>query len=258
MTTEQKDGTGQNTTKRRVRGPSKPYPVKPLETVLDLPRSIIEHGVQGEIQRLTLLDKMGISPTSSKTRDLITSSARYGLTVGSYSASSLRVTDDGKAILNSQTHPAALLQTKFRIAIDQFSPFKAVYEKLSGNKLPDTTVIGDILVQAGVGEGDRGSAAKIFEANLRYVGLVKDVSGSDYVATLDDVPEGQSSQDPGQLAPGTDSQQSSPAPMAPPKVKSADPTVHLDIQIHIDSTASSDQIDKIFASMAKHLYGKDG
>lgn len=258
MTTEQKDGAGQNATKRKGRGPSKPYPVKPLETVLELPRSIIAHGVQGEIQRLTLLDKMGISPSSSRTRDLITSSARYGLTVGSHSASSLSVTDDGRALLDSRTPSAALLQKKFRIAIDQFGPFKAVYEKLSGNRLPDATVVGDTLVQAGVGDGDRVSAAKIFEANLRYIGLIRDVSGSDFVATLDDIPEQQSPQDPGQPASGTDAQQITAAPIATPTVMNADPTVHLDIQIHIDSTASSDQIEQIFASMAKHLYGKHG
>ena len=32
------------------------------------------------------------------------------------------------------------------------------------------------------------------------------------------------------------------------------PNIHLDIQIHIPATASADQIDQIFASMAKHLY----
>lgn len=32
------------------------------------------------------------------------------------------------------------------------------------------------------------------------------------------------------------------------------PNIHLDIQIHIPATASPDQIDQIFASMAKHLY----
>lgn len=37
---------------------------------------------------------------------------------------------------------------------------------------------------------------------------------------------------------------------------SADPNVHLDIQIHIPADASADQIDRIFASMAKHLYQK--
>lgn len=32
------------------------------------------------------------------------------------------------------------------------------------------------------------------------------------------------------------------------------PSLHVDIQIHIASDASTDQIDQIFASMAKHLY----
>ncbi len=32
------------------------------------------------------------------------------------------------------------------------------------------------------------------------------------------------------------------------------PSLHIDIQIHISSDASFDQVDQIFASMAKHLY----
>ena len=34
------------------------------------------------------------------------------------------------------------------------------------------------------------------------------------------------------------------------------PRVHIDIQIHIPATATADQIDQIFASMAKHLYSQ--
>ena len=34
------------------------------------------------------------------------------------------------------------------------------------------------------------------------------------------------------------------------------PTLHIDLQIHISPDASAVQIDSIFASMAKHLYGK--
>ena len=36
------------------------------------------------------------------------------------------------------------------------------------------------------------------------------------------------------------------------------PSLHIDIQIHISPEASTEQIEKIFESMAKHLYGKDG
>jgi hypothetical protein len=39
-----------------------------------------------------------------------------------------------------------------------------------------------------------------------------------------------------------------------PTQRPAGPTVHLDIQIHIPAAASPEQIDHIFASMAKHLY----
>lgn len=34
------------------------------------------------------------------------------------------------------------------------------------------------------------------------------------------------------------------------------PSVHIDIQVHISPESSPEQIDQIFASMAKHLYGK--
>lgn len=34
------------------------------------------------------------------------------------------------------------------------------------------------------------------------------------------------------------------------------PSLHIDMQVHIDPAATSEQIDSIFASMAKHLYGR--
>lgn len=34
------------------------------------------------------------------------------------------------------------------------------------------------------------------------------------------------------------------------------PTIHLDFQVHISPDASPEQIDKIFESMARHLYGR--
>ncbi len=35
------------------------------------------------------------------------------------------------------------------------------------------------------------------------------------------------------------------------------PSLHIDIQIHISADASADQIDQVFSSMGKHLYGKE-
>ena len=38
----------------------------------------------------------------------------------------------------------------------------------------------------------------------------------------------------------------------------ATPSLHIDIQVHISPDATTDQIDQIFASMAKHLYKAEG
>lgn len=48
------------------------------------------------------------------------------------------------------------------------------------------------------------------------------------------------------------------AQVAPAAALSAQggPSLHIDMQIHISPEASADQIDQIFASMSKHLYGK--
>jgi len=48
---------------------------------------------------------------------------------------------------------------------------------------------------------------------------------------------------------------STPPPSPPtPATSSGGPNIHLDIQVHIPADASLEQIDAIFASMAKHLY----
>lgn len=62
---------------------------------------------------------------------------------------------------------------------------------------------------------------------------------------------------------GADSACANPAPAANvnPSIistpaTSSTPSVHIDLQIHISPDASPEQIDSIFASMAKHLYGR--
>jgi hypothetical protein len=45
-------------------------------------------------------------------------------------------------------------------------------------------------------------------------------------------------------------------PQPPGNQPAVGPNIHLDIQIHIPADASVEQIDQIFASMAKHLYQK--
>ncbi len=48
---------------------------------------------------------------------------------------------------------------------------------------------------------------------------------------------------------------STTAPLSADRTRGSGPSVHIDVQVHIAPEASADQIEQIFASMAKHLYG---
>jgi len=50
--------------------------------------------------------------------------------------------------------------------------------------------------------------------------------------------------------------QAAPQPPSSNSPESANPSLHIDLQIHISPESSPEQIDQIFASMSKHLYNK--
>ncbi len=246
---------------RRSRGPGKPFPSITFEEAILLPKSILEHGFNGEIQRLTLLRQLEVSPSSSRTRGLISGSFKYGLTEGSYNAPSLSVTDAGRVISGSDQSSNAVKEKGFELAINQFGPFKGLYEQLKESRLRESPVIYDELRRFGVSEGDCQQAAEIFTANLRFLGLIEDVSGSEHVRSIEyvlrETPTG-----------ATDSLSDLPIDHSPAEettapvkengtvsVASNRPALHIDIQVHIDPTSSAELIDQIFASMARHLYG---
>ena len=233
-----------------------------LEETLSLPESILEFAVGSEIQRLTLLGKLKRSPTSSSTRMWISNSSKYGLTKGSYTAKSLQVTEAGQEILNEDLSVQSVKKRKYELAIRQFNPFKELYDKLEGKPLPDEELLSDEFELVGVSKNDCRKAAGIFEANLRFVGLVREIGGKECVTSVDEFSE--PSDLPEVLEDASDSEPAKigPSPVDLPRNQNIEPTVsdfplvHINVQVHIDSSAASDQIDQIFASMAKHIYGR--
>ena len=251
---------------RRSRGPAKPFPQITFEDAVTLPKSILEHGFDGEILRLTLLRELQFPPGSSKTRDWISGSHKYGLTEGSYNATSLTVTEAGRVIAGMDYSRRETREWGFQLAINQFAPFKTLYEKLKNSRLRDARVIQDELERVGISSEDGEQAAAVFTGNLRFLGLVQDVTGQEYVRSieqaLEDIPT-ETDGNPQELPiiePAVETATPVTASVGESKkvaVESKRPALHIDIQVHIDPTSSAEQIDQIFASMAKHLYGND-
>ena len=263
MTQEADIGSDETPRKERSRSPNKTFPSATFEQALVLPKGIVEHGFTAEIQRLTLMDELSMSPNSSRTRELISSSYKYGLTEGSHNTLTLSVTAEGRQMAGSTLSANEDKRLGFSLAIERFEPFLGLYKLLKDNRLRQGPVLHDEFRKLGVYEADCPQAAEIFTENLRFLGLVRDVSGSEFVISIDALPEAAAL--PSNIGPNS-SAQPEPVPTVPVKVDPPprtniatpkEPAVHIDVQIHIDSSASAEQIDQIFSSMARHLYGRE-
>jgi hypothetical protein len=264
MTSEQAPRS--NTRRRAGR---KPYPTMTFERVLDLPKAINEYGVEERIRRLTLFEHMGRSPGSSSTRTLITTSARYGLTTGSYQSEFLELTEAGKHIATEDhRNNAATLRMVYNQAIAITPAFDSVFNRLENGRKRSLQVLQDLLAQEDIDEADCEEAATVFIDNIRYIGLIREQSGSDYIIPLEQLLEelpGAAEDESEAVSVETtqepvEEQRREQPTLHTPAVRSVvgQPALHIDIQIHIDSSATAEQVDQIFASMAKHLYGREG
>ncbi len=270
--------TGERET-RRGRGPTRPFPVTPLSHAMRLPSSIMEHGVDGRIVRLTLLAKLDQTGEYNLTRDVMTSSFKYGLTIGSYASSTLEITDQGREVLTLGNFSSQAKEKLFEIAIGRIDPFNKVYLKLRGRPLPDADVLKDEFSALGISGTDGQKAADVFVDNIRYLGMVVQIKGRDHVSTIesvleqlpsveevtvdveDDVPEYDNAEETTVVEPPareTANSTRSVVGVARPSGPSNEPSVHINIQIHIDPSSTPDQVDQIFSSMARHLYGREG
>lgn len=80
------------------------FPAAVFSEALDFVRKIYDIGSGQPIRRLTLFDELGKSSESSASRMLITNSAKYGLTKGSYTAEYIEITPLGLKVGWAQRH----------------------------------------------------------------------------------------------------------------------------------------------------------
>lgn len=174
-----------NTGQRTRRG-TRAFPASSFEDALPLSDAIQRFGSGQRIRRLTLFDELGRSPDSSASRDLIYASSRYGLTKGSHQAEWLELTAEGNAATKPDLSERERARARYALAIDRFGPFKELYERYVGNKLPAASVMRDHLVDAASLDPEYASeAVETFVVNAKFVGVLKPVAGVERLLPLD-------------------------------------------------------------------------
>lgn len=178
------------------------FPAGSFEDALQIANAIQEMGDR-KVRRLTLFEHLKKAPDSGHSRQLVTNSSRYGITSGSYKAEHLELTDDGATATNSDTSPHDRLRARFRLAIEHIPPFKAIYEKFKGNKMPLPAVLRDFLRDHAIAAEDVQECTDTFTVNAKFVGILRTLAGAERLLSLDhavdDVPSGPPESKPVQI-----------------------------------------------------------
>jgi len=155
------------------RRPSSDAPKHAIEAVLTVVQVLEDKNGGNPLPPLDVALALGVSPGSSNFRDLLSSSIKYGLTSGSFNQPKVSLETLGRSVVaskSSEERRAALLR-----AVMRPEPFRRVYDYYKGKKLPDPQFLANTLVREfAVPKDSVDKFVEVFNANLAYLGLVRD------------------------------------------------------------------------------------
>ncbi|MBT9330806.1 hypothetical protein [Paracidobacterium acidisoli] len=165
---------------------SRNFPASTFQDALVVAEAFQKYAAgQTRVRKLTLFDKMGKSPDSGPSRQLITNSSRYGLTKGGYQADFLELTAEGALATGDDVPPPKKLQARFDLAIKNIEPFNFLYERCKGQKLPSKEFLIDALRESEPSETSLSECVDTFILNATFLGLLRTIAGSERLITIE-------------------------------------------------------------------------
>ena len=161
------------------------FPASTFEEPLEFAAAVYRIGSGQPVKRLTLFDQLGKSPESGASRQLIINAGRYGLTKGGVQADNIELTPEGQKAVDEQINARERARTRVALAITGIEPFQKLYEKFSGNKLPAHAVLIDAAKDVAIDAEHAAEAVDTFVVNLRFVGLLRTLSGAERIIPVD-------------------------------------------------------------------------
>lgn len=140
-----------------------------------------EYGSGNSVVRINFFGHINKSPESSASRALISSSNRYGMIKGGYQAEKLELTTDAIQIVQDRGIERTKSLKKIDIVLQSVEIFKSLYEKIVGNRLPARRAMEEFAGEFGIASEMQSECIDLFEANLRYLGLIKAIAGAERV-----------------------------------------------------------------------------
>ena len=172
---QEKETTKQQTSKRSRK--QRPFPRNTLEEALTLAQTIQNQNNGEPMKRIFIADHLKVKPESSNFRYMISSSYRYGLTKGSYSAEYIELTPLGVRI--TKPHSAQDRILGLQEAAQKVDVFRNVYERYRDAKLPSDQYFKNLLEdEFKVPREHVEECLSLLIENGRFVNLIRDVAGA--------------------------------------------------------------------------------
>ena len=159
------------------RPPKRPVPSLTFKDVLPYAEAIQELGAGYKVKREDVFEKLGKSAKSSSSKNITTQSNFYGLTTGGWTEEFVELREKGKSATSPDVCEDVKQKARFELAIDGVKPFKVLYGQFKDNRLPDQSVLRNILKEKRVAEKYVNEAVDTFVLNARFLDLIRTEAG---------------------------------------------------------------------------------
>lgn len=164
-------------------------PALSYEESLLIANGIWQYASGQKIRRITLFGQIGKSPDSGPSRTLVTTSSKYGITIGGYQADYIELSPDGTIATNPDEIPSNKVVANFRLAIESNEYFAKLYDQYKDMKLPAKSVMIDFLKDQGLDSNDCTKCVELFIINAKYIGIIKVIAGSERIISIEQMVE---------------------------------------------------------------------
>ncbi len=158
----------------------RPYPPFSLEDALPIAVTIQEVNGGHPVEPELLADAMGTTARSSSFIQKLSSSAKYGLTVGAHTAERIELTTLGETLTAPRSEEERL--SSLRSAALEPEVFRRFYEEYAGKRFPESPFAANTITRVlGVRAELADECLEIVRRNGRFAGIVLERAGALFV-----------------------------------------------------------------------------
>lgn len=173
--------------KKARRKSNRPFPPTSFEEACTFCLEVFQFGAGKSVRKMSFFQSIDKSPTSSTSRDWLTSANKYKLTKASYASETIDLTEDAKIIFDESSTPISRAKAIADLSIGGVDVFSHSYGQLVGSRLPAQAAVVDIFRSLAVPEDFVEEGVDLFLTNLRFSGLLKVIAGAERVISYEDL-----------------------------------------------------------------------